>query len=772
MKAGFRLGDCEVRPDDGTVRSPSGVRRLGPRPMDVLVTLAAAPGRVFSRDELMAEVWAGLVVSDETLSRCISDLRQALADDPRTPRYIETLPRRGYRVIEQPHPLNDEPEPPVPAAAAAVAAPAETPRASRPRRAAAWLAVVPAVLALTAALWLLAEREADVVPPPPVPLAENGLAVLPFVNLSDDPELEYFSDGLSEELIHRLASVEALAVVARTSAFAFKGTNKDVREIGRALGIAYVLEGSVRRQNDRVRIAAQLIDVQSGFHLFSRVFERPFSDLFAIQEHVALEVGAALEPRLAGLLEGLQKPPKEIQPEALEAYLLGKHLQRKLTVDNLERAASEYSRAIEIDPEFARAHADLAGTLALISAYGERPIAQVRAEIVALVDRALTIDPHLAGAWHARGLLAYVENRPEDAIEAFSTAVRMDPNAAGSITMVGRTLYYLGRNREALEQTTLALRKDPINHGIIHNHAALLGMLGRFDEAERWLERSMEFEDDEDNLNALWGMAMTKYLAGHHAEAVRWFDRCIELGNQQGAVRTQLAWVLLELGNFERSRRLIEEGLSTSTDPLFLLDVLPAWHYFQGDVAGMAEALRPYADRFPGRPEVTAFRAMAALLAREAAQAVQEYQSLAGHGSDILNSPWSMMFGHWHALHLARARQLAGDASAAERTLDRAERRLAEFEREFGLPMMADYYRAAIAAMRGEADAAIAHLEAAWRGGWRRHAQVRTSPLFATLHGDPRLEDLLDQVRSGLEDEWLALADDSAAAGWAAAPPR
>src|SRR5690606_39686226 len=138
-------------------------------------------------------------------------------------------------------------------------------------------------------------------------LAPNGIAVLPFANLSDDPELEYFSDGLSEELIHRLASIEPLAVVARTSAFAFKGTHKDVREIGRALGVAYVLEGSVRRHGDRVRIGAQLVDVRSGFHLFSRVYERPFSDVFAIQDHVAMEVGARSEERRVGKRAGRRR---------------------------------------------------------------------------------------------------------------------------------------------------------------------------------------------------------------------------------------------------------------------------------------------------------------------------------------------------------------------------------------------------------------------------------------------------------------------------------
>ena len=757
LDQGFKIGDREVRPEDGTVLSPGGLRRIGPRPMALLLTLAAQPGKVLGREELMIEVWSGVVVSDETLSRCISDLRQALGDDPRSPRFIETLARRGYRLLERPATLIDS--------SSATSQDGEEKAATAPqrqdgglrrfRRPGSWLAVS-SVLLVALATWMVTGRtDGD---PAPVDLAENGIAVLPFANLSDDPKFEYFSDGLSEELIHRLAGIEALAVVAHTSAFAFKGSNKDIREIGRELGVAYVLEGSVRRQDDRVRIGAQLIDVRNGFHLFSRVYERPYSDLFAIQEHVALEVGAALEPRLAGLLEGLQSSPPETVPEALEAYLLGKHLQRKLTVDNLERAAREFRRAIDIDPEFARAYGDLAGTLALTSAYSESPIERVREEILALIDRALELDPRSASAWHGRGLLAYLEGEPDEAIEAFTTAYEVDPNAASSVAMLGRTLYYQGRNREALEYTTLALRKDPINQGIIHNHAALLSVLGHFDEAERWLRRSMEFEDDADNLNSLWAMAGLKYVSGHHAEAANWFGRCIELGNQQAAVRTQLGWTLLELGDYEESLKWIEDGLARSTDPLSVLDALLAWHYFQGDFSGLSDAVRRYDVRFTDRTEMSAFRAMAALFRGNPEIAVREYESLAGRDSERLHSPWTMMYGHWHALHLARARQLAGESRAAARTLDQAEKRLETFEREFGLPMMVSYYRGAIASLRGDQDKALGFLEEAWKGGWRRHAQVRTSPLFAGLQGDERLEVLLGQVGKELEDERLAFA--------------
>lgn len=755
---GFRIGDCEVRPDDGTVLSPAGLRRLGPRPMAVLVTLAAQPGRVFSREELMAEVWSGVVVSDETLSRCISDLRQALDDDPRSPRYIETLPRRGYRVIERQYPVGESPETIAPAETAAMAPPEVLRRAPRIRRPVALL-LVPLAVALAAAGWRLATRDAEPVATAAqaeAPLAENGLAVLPFANLSDDPELEYFSDGLSEELIHRLASVEALAVVARTSAFAFKGTNKDVREIGRELGVAYVLEGSVRRQGDRVRIGAQLIDVRNGFHLFSRVYERPFSDLFAIQEHVALEVGAALEPRLAGLLDGFGNPPQETVPEALEAYLLGKHLQRKVTVDDLGRAAREFRRAIDIDPGFARAHAAVAETLALTSQYADLPIANVRAEIEAHIETALNLDPRCAIAWHARGLLAFYESRLTDALGAFAIAQELDPNAIGTIGMQAWTLRSLGRNREALEYTTLALRKDPINLHAINVKAAVLGDLGKSGEAERLLLRSLEI--DPQYLNAYWSLAYLKWLTGHHAEAAKWYERGIEEGIQQSHAYTELGRVLLELGEYERSLEWMEAGLARTADPVEQLDGLLAWHQYQHDYTGLAKTVQAYDGRFPEHLAMPAYRGFSALLNGDPETAIREYESLAGRNSEKLHSHWDMASGYWHALFLARARQLAGRERAADLTLAEAERRLATFADETGFPGMTAYYRAAIASLRNDPDRALEYLEAARRAGWRRDAQVRTSPLFAPIHGDERLEGLFVRVQQDLEAERSAFA--------------
>jgi tetratricopeptide (TPR) repeat protein len=245
-------------------------------------------------------------------------------------------------------------------------------------------------------------------------------------------------------------------------------------------------------------------------------------------------------------------------------------------------------------------------------------------------------------------------------------------------------------------------------------------------------------------------------MAGHHAEAAEWYERGIELGNRHSLVRTQLGWVLLELGDFPRSRQLIDEGLANAADPLLQLDSLVAWHYFQGDYAGLAEVVRQYDERFADHIALPAFRGFSALLAGDAEAAIREYESLAGRDSERLHNYWDMFFGHWHALNLARARQLAGQHAAAEATLAEAERQLANYERQSGMPAMVAFYRGAIASLRGDQDTALQFLEQAREAGWRRHAQVRHGPLFTGLHGDERLDVLLAQVRQDIEGERLA----------------
>ena len=258
----------------------------------------------------------------------------------------------------------------------------------------------------------------------------QSIAVLPFVNISSDKEQEYFSDGITEEILNALASVKGLKVAGRTSSFAFKGQNQDLRQIGELLGVENILEGSVRKAGTTVRITAQLVQVADGFHLWSDTYDRELTDVFAIQDEIANEILNQLKARLLGE-EGPAIVSRRTDPEVYDLYLLAKQRLYSRTQRTIEAAAELLDQAIEKDPDYAPAYAQRGIATLLLSEYNYGSIPQAEADVQGrrFIDAALDKDPQLAEAWAGLGL--YHNNRPaehEQAIEALTKALSINPN--------------------------------------------------------------------------------------------------------------------------------------------------------------------------------------------------------------------------------------------------------------------------------------------------------------------------------------------------------
>lgn len=287
LRQGFRLGDCAVWPEQGCIMGPDGLEHVEPKVMEVLLYLAHHPGRVVPRGELIKGVWGGNVVTDEVLSRCISLLRQHLDDDPRDPAFVQTVPKRGYQLIV----------PVIPA---------------RPnRKLAGLLAYGGLAISLTALgtytlhglgwlpelHWLNIANHQQTMQARSIESQEfelSSVAVLPFSNLGDAADSDYFTDGLSEELIIALSRVEGLRVAARRSSFAFKDSQEDVRVIGEKLEVDAVLEGTVRKEGAQIRITAQLIDTSNGYQVWSQSYDGAMKDVFAVQGALAEAITESL----------------------------------------------------------------------------------------------------------------------------------------------------------------------------------------------------------------------------------------------------------------------------------------------------------------------------------------------------------------------------------------------------------------------------------------------------------------------------------------------
>jgi TolB-like protein/DNA-binding winged helix-turn-helix (wHTH) protein/Flp pilus assembly protein TadD len=455
---GFTLGDLRVDPEAGEVAGPAGREHLDPKVMGVLVVLAEHAGHVVSREDLQARLWPNLVVTGDALSRCLYELRRQLSaasggEDARV--IVETLPKRGYR-------LNAEIEPIEPPAAAAGTG-------TRWKRRVGW-----ALVAVVAAAGAILAARIDA--PRPV----TSIAVLPFDDMSESQDQAYLADGFAEEILDKLNQSTNLRVIARTSSFALRGKDMDVAAVARKLKVTHVLEGSVRKSGDMVRVTAQLIATADSSHLWSSTFERRLGDLFAIQDEIATAVASALRATL-----DLGDSPARPGP-SMEAYDLvkrGEFFYYRRTPGDLERSIGLFGRAVGVDPTYARAWADLAGAYSMKAWSTDPPSRLYQARQGDAAHRAVELDPSL-GLAHARLAQYYTQSGDEEASRRhYDRALELDPEDPLILGYKATDAVEAGDYTTAIELQTRAVLRDPLNTVVRQNLGYMLISAGRLDEA-------------------------------------------------------------------------------------------------------------------------------------------------------------------------------------------------------------------------------------------------------------------------------------------------
>ncbi len=373
---------------------------------------------------------------------------------------------------------------------------------------------------------------------------KNSIVVLPFANLSPDSESEYFADGMTEEIINAVANVAGLRVIARTSAFAYKGSNRDVREIGKELGVGTILEGSVRRSGDRLRITAQLIDVSGGHHLWSERYDRNLADVFAIQDEIAQIIARRLGPE--GLVPRHRERPTD-DLDAYEAFLRGRFHFAKGTPEDYAKSIEHYDRAIALDPEFAEAHAGLAETWG-IWAILENPADRFpRARAAAL--RALEIDPTLADAHATLGFVYFFSDwNWTAAIEEFERAVALNPNSVSALQIASGALGNLGME-EAVTYARRSVSLDPLSAMSNRQLGGALYYVGELAESLEYSRRAVELAPN--FLLAHLSVGLVQHDAGLLEEAVATFEHILEVWPNEPYARAELTRVYVRMGRRE-----------------------------------------------------------------------------------------------------------------------------------------------------------------------------------------------------------------------------
>ena len=510
MEQGVRFGDYRFDVRSGRLWAGAREVRLTPKAAAVLKVLVTHAGQPVSKEDLFATVWSDTVVSDDALTSCVQELRRALADDPKQPRFIETRHRRGYQFVA-------------------------TISAASPGRAADSPTAAPDTTAI---------------------------AVLPFADMSPGRDQDYLCEGLAEELINALTHIDGVRVVARTASFQFRGTGADVRVIGHHLDVGMLLEGSVRKAGDRLRVNVQLIEVATGYDRWSQRFDCTVDDVFSIQDEIAQSVAASLRGGVLSRRERQALLRPLTGAAAYEYYLRGRQHLPRLTQPDLAKSGEMFERAIELDAWYGPAWAGLATVHAtLYEWFGAKDDDLAKAERAS--QQALELAPELAEPRAARGFVLSLSGRYDEAARQFADAIRINPHLFDAYYYFARSSFARGDIASSAELfgKAAAVRHEDFQSAILQ--AQSLRMLGRVEEERaatregiRRAEHMLVLNPRDERALSLGSAAL--FHDGQVPRAIEWSRRALQLYPDHMGALINAACLHCKLGQTEEALQVLD----------------------------------------------------------------------------------------------------------------------------------------------------------------------------------------------------------------------
>ena len=486
---------------------------------DTLICLVRNQGRMVTKDELLRQIWPDTFVEEINLAVNISTIRKALGESPQECRFIATVPGHGYRFVAEvrnlPSENGNEKRPDIAEDSTIIRANGNygisgsgdtavvAPVKQNLLRLAPLVSLALLVAVLSAGYFWRREKETKASTP-----GEASIAVLPFTDLSPNQDQQYFTDGLAEELITDLAQVPGLRVVARSSAFEFRGRNEDLRSVGNKLGVSNILEGSVRKERDRFRISVELTNTKSGFQIWSQTYDRRISDIFAVQDEIAAAVSGALEIRLLGA-NGSSVPAtaRRTNPDAYQAYLQGRYFEgRGERKEDLENALTFANQAITLDARYAPAWVLRSLTYNLMAGFGLIENSEGMRKAREDARRAIALDASLASAYLALGYIQYSYDWDWSGAETSGKkAAELEPGSADVLRYQSSLDEALGRLREAIESQKRAIIIDPLLPRSYTSLGAQLYEFEKYDDARTALHKALELNPQKEHDHAIQG---------------------------------------------------------------------------------------------------------------------------------------------------------------------------------------------------------------------------------------------------------------------------
>lgn len=608
MDGEFQIGEWVVSPKLNSFCRNGETVRLEPKVMQVLLCLADERD-VVSKEKLMRMVWPDTFVTDDVLTRSISELRKVFADSPKTPRYIQTIPKGGYRLLVPVENVKHAPPAHLPVEPAVPEFKVEKSRRN----------LLPALLAAGLALLLIAYAVGRHNTSVSVPTGRSLLAVLPFQNLSGDPDQQYFADGLTAEMISQFGRLpsDRLGVIAWNSMARYKGTNKNQDQIGQELGARYLLEGTVRRSGNRVRITAELVEAGKRDHVWSNSYDGNLEDVLTLQNRVAREIATEIRIQLSPQDDSRLASAIPVNGKGYEVYLKAKAEPGTAMSAGMHNRLQSLQEAVDLNPGYAPPYVDIAMSYRTMASEGSAdPKASYSAARAALL-KALQIDPNCIGAHRELGWIKWrYEWNFAEAEKEFRLALEHNPNDVAAHDTFALFLKSMGRYDEALQQYSRVLELDPMEAYSRTNSGSLLAMMKRYDasmqqfgkaiqiaphaayvyermgpvflmqgkndDAIAALEKARDYSGGQQDKLAWLGYAYA--VSGRRADALRVLEQLNNLASRQQYVSPlHVALVYNGLGEKDHALEWLEKAYNNRDEYLVYLNIYPAFENLHSD---------------------------------------------------------------------------------------------------------------------------------------------------------------------------------------------
>jgi TolB-like protein/DNA-binding winged helix-turn-helix (wHTH) protein/Tfp pilus assembly protein PilF len=520
---GFFIEDWRVLPAEGLLTRGNETERLEPKAMEVLAYLASRPGEVVTREELERDVWHGALVGYDAVTNTVIKLRKALKDNARQPRYIATIPKKGYKLIAPiTYPKDEESTGPVmPFSQAAETNVQQGGQSPSKYRASMLIAVLVGVVALSLVwLWPSAPLQTESVPPSAVEnkAALPSIIVLPFENLGDDPNQEYLADGITEDIITDLSRLSNLQIFASNTSYNYKGRQITPEKLKAELNVDFVLKGSIRRLGDSIRVNAQLVNTTTGFNVWAERYEKKATEVFALQDEVTQNIIKALAINLTDKEKRHLAKRSTSNLDAYDLFQEGQQLSKTGTKGANQQAREVYRNAIKLDPTYGRAY----GALAYIHAFNYRrgwtdSPQETLDRALALAEQAVALDSTIPQTYWALGYVYLMRKEFDKAEKAVAQAINIAPSYADGYGLLALISNNLGHAKEAIKYITKGMQLNPYyTWDYPYNLGCAYYLLGDYDAAITALEKAQERNEN--------AVPIKLYLAASYAKANRQDD--------------------------------------------------------------------------------------------------------------------------------------------------------------------------------------------------------------------------------------------------------